>query len=109
MSFAAGSRIGRYEIVAPLGPGARGEVYRAHDTRLQREVALKVLPAETLGDRDGTGAADARSAARLQLNHPHICTIYEVGESGTSRPFVPSVSKDEPEPGPVDETAHRRR
>ena len=88
MSLAAGSHIGPYEIIALLGSGERGEVWRAHDTRLQRDVALKVLPAETLGDE----AARARLVGEARLasrpNHPHICTIYEVGESAPSSPFV---------------------
>src|SRR5512137_1135443 len=81
MSLAAGSRVGPYEVKALLGAGGMGQVWRAHDTRLERDVALKVLPAETLGD--ATARARLIREARLasKLNHPHICTIYEVGEA----------------------------
>jgi TolB-like protein/Tfp pilus assembly protein PilF/predicted Ser/Thr protein kinase len=74
-------RLGAFEIVALLGAGGMGEVYRARDTRLDREVALKVLPAATLGDE--TARARLLREARLasKINHPHVCTIHEVGEA----------------------------
>jgi eukaryotic-like serine/threonine-protein kinase len=75
-----GVRLGPYEIVAPLGAGGMGEVYRARDTRLEREVAIKVLPAATATDAIARARLlrEARMASRL--NHPNICTIHEVGE-----------------------------
>jgi serine/threonine protein kinase len=81
MGLAAGSRLGPYEILAAIGAGGMGEVYKARDTRLERDVALKVLPAATL--TDATARARLVREARLasKLNHPHICTIYEVGET----------------------------
>jgi len=81
MTLAPGTRLGPYEIVVPLGAGGMGEVYKAHDTRLERDVALKVLPAEALGDEMARArlVREARLASRL--NHPHICTIHDVGES----------------------------
>jgi serine/threonine-protein kinase len=77
-------RLGPYEIQSAIGAGGMGEVYRARDTRLERDVALKVLPAATLGD--GTARARLVREARLasRLNHPHICTIYDVGETDAS-------------------------
>jgi serine/threonine protein kinase len=81
MPIAAGSRIGPYEIHSLLGAGGMGQVWRAHDTRLERDIALKVLPADALGD--DTARARLVREARLasKLNHPHICAIYEVGEA----------------------------
>ena len=76
-----GDRLGPYEIVAFIGAGGMGEVWRARDTRLEREVALKVLPAKTVADP--TARARLLREARLasQLNHPNVCTIHEVGET----------------------------
>ena len=81
MTVAPGTRLGPYEITARIGAGGMGEVWRAHDTRLERDVALKVLPAEALSDETARArlVREARLASRL--NHPHICTIHDVGES----------------------------
>ena len=80
MTLEKSSRLGPYEILAPLGAGGMGEVYRARDTRLGREVAIKVLPAELA---DGPGAAASASSRRRasasSLNHPNIVTIYDIG------------------------------
>ncbi len=79
MTLAAGSRLGSYEIVAPIGAGGMGEVYRARDTKLGREIAIKVLPDETASDpgRRQRFEQEARSASAL--NHPNILTIYDIG------------------------------
>jgi TolB-like protein len=81
MPLAPQTRVGPFEVLDLLGAGGMGEVYRARDTRLDRHIALKVLPAATL--TDSTSRARLLREARLasQLNHPHICTIHEVGES----------------------------
>ena len=81
MPLAPGGRLGDHEIIAFIGAGGMGEVWRARDTRLDREVALKVLPPATLADQ--TARARLLREARLasKLNHPHICTIHEVGEA----------------------------
>ncbi len=81
MSLTPGTRLGPYEVLSRLGAGGMGEVFRARDTRLDRDVALKVLPAAALADE--TARVRLLREARLasQLNHPHICTIYDVGES----------------------------
>jgi serine/threonine-protein kinase len=77
----SGTRLGPYEVIAPLGAGGMGEVYRGRDTRLDRSVAIKVLPAHVSADPDRR-ARFAREAKTIAgLNHPHICTLYDVGEA----------------------------
>jgi len=80
VSLTPGTRLGAYEIVAPLGAGGMGEVYRARDTRLSRSVAIKVLPAELASDRDRLGRFLREARAASSLNHPHIVTVHESGE-----------------------------
>ncbi len=82
MPLNAGARLGPYEILSVLGAGGMGEVYRAHDPRLGRDVALKVLPDDVAGDpaRLDRFAREARAIAAL--NHPHIVTIYSTEEAG---------------------------
>jgi len=84
MGLTSGTKLGPYEIVAPLGAGGMGEVYRARDTRLDRIVAIKVLP-EHLADRADLRERFEREAHTIaSLNHPHICSIYDVGhQNGT--------------------------
>src|SRR5207302_4532109 len=84
MTIAAGTKLGRYEIRAKIGEGGMGEVYLAQDTKLDRKIALKVLPADVASNRDRMErfVREAKSAAAL--NHPHIAHIYEIGESGSS-------------------------
>ncbi|HEY6892866.1 MAG TPA: protein kinase [Rhodanobacteraceae bacterium] len=79
MPIAPGTRFGSYEIVAPIGSGGMGEVYRARDTRLNRDVALKVLPEQSCGDREAVARFQREAQAASALNHPHILTIYEFG------------------------------
>src|SRR5205085_8376088 len=81
MTLAAGSRLGPYEIVAPLGAGGMGEVWRARDTRLDRSVAIKVLPAEFSENVQFKTRFEREARTISQLNHPHICTLYDVGEN----------------------------
>ena len=76
----AGSRIGPYEILGPLGAGGMGEVYRARDTRLGREVAIKVLPPEVAADSDRLRRFEKEARAASSLNHPNIVTLYEVDQ-----------------------------
>jgi Tol biopolymer transport system component len=82
MPLSAGTRLGSYEIVAPLGAGGMGEVYRARDTRLGREVAIKVLPADRAGDADRRRRFEQEARSASALNHPNILTIHEVGSEG---------------------------
>jgi Tol biopolymer transport system component/predicted Ser/Thr protein kinase len=82
MMLAPGSRLGAYEVLSALGAGGMGEVYRARDTRLGRDVAIKVLPAERLADEHRRRQFQQEARALSSLNHPHIVTIYEVESAG---------------------------
>ncbi len=81
MSLTAGTRLGPYEILSALGAGGMGEVYRARDTRLGRDVAIKVLPADLVSDPERLARFEREARAVSALNHPHIVTLYEVGTS----------------------------
>jgi Tol biopolymer transport system component len=84
MSLAAGAKLGPYEIVAPVGAGGMGEVYRARDTRLDRTVAIKILPAQFSSDPVRKQRFEREARAVSALNHPHICTLHDVGsQDGT--------------------------
>ena len=95
MSLAAGAKLGPYEIVAPLGAGGMGEVYRARDTRLGRDVAVKVLP-EHLSSNPEIRARFEREAKTVSsLNHPHICTLHDIGREGGSDYLVMELIEGE--------------
>ncbi len=79
MAIAAGSRLGPYEIVSPLGAGGMGEVYRAKDPRLGREVAIKVLPPSFSADADRLRRFEQEARAAGVLNHPNITAVYDIG------------------------------
>ncbi|MBM3811558.1 MAG: serine/threonine protein kinase [Acidimicrobiia bacterium] len=81
MPLPAGTRFGPYEIIAPLGAGGMGEVYRARDTRLKREVALKILPEEVAGDERRRARFEQEARAVAALKHPNIVSLYDVGEN----------------------------
>ena len=84
MKLSAGTRLGHYEILAPIGAGGMGEVYKAKDTRLDRTVAIKVLPSHLADNARLRERFEREARAVSALNHPHICTLYDVGkEDGT--------------------------
>ena len=83
MALASGAQFGVYEIIGPLGSGGMGEVYRARDSRLGRDVAIKILPDKSLDNPEALARFRIEAQAASALNHPHILTIYEVGEVGS--------------------------
>jgi serine/threonine-protein kinase len=80
MALAAGTRLGSYEILTPIGAGGMGEVYKARDTRLERFVAIKVLPEHIAGRADLRQRFEREARAVASLNHPHICVLYDIGD-----------------------------
>ena len=82
MSVASGTRIGVYEIQAAIGAGGMGEVYRARDTRLQRDVALKMLPEAFASDPERLARFEREARTLASLNHPHIASVHGFEESG---------------------------
>ena len=79
MGLASGTKLGPYEIQSPLGAGGMGEVYRAKDTRLERTVAIKILPEHLSDNPEARQRFDREARAISSLNHPNICTLYDVG------------------------------
>src|SRR5437763_5520201 len=79
MELCNGARLGPYEIVAPLGAGGMGEVYRAKDTRLDRAVAIKVLPPHLAGNPELRQRLEREAKTVSSLNHPHICILHDIG------------------------------
>src|SRR6266581_5723768 len=89
MSIAAGTRLGPYEITTPLGAGGMGEVYRARDTRLGRDVAVKVLPSSYSADSDRLHRFEQEACAASALNHPNILIVHDIGTHDGS-PYIVS-------------------
>src|SRR5262249_12220635 len=90
MPVSPGTRLGPYEIVSPIGAGGMGEVYKARDTRLDRSVAVKLLPAEFAHDAHLQLRLEREAKTISQLEHPHICRLYDIGaenEGGKSQPL----------------------
>lgn len=88
MSLSSGTRLGHYEVRTPLGAGGMGEVYRARDTRLGRDVALKILPDAFADDPERLARFEREATTLAALNHPHIAHIHGVEESGSTRALV---------------------
>jgi serine/threonine protein kinase len=87
MTLNRGDRLGPYEILSKLGEGGMGELYRARDPRLGREIAIKILDAESAAKRDRLRSFEEEARAASSLNHPNIVTIYDVGEE-RGRAFI---------------------
>ncbi len=81
MPLTTGTTLGPYEILSPIGAGGMGEVYKARDTRLDRTVAIKVLPPELTRDETAKQRFLQEAQAASALDHPNICTIYEINET----------------------------
>jgi Tol biopolymer transport system component len=88
MTLAAGTRLGPYEILSPLGAGGMGEVYKAKDTRLERTVAVKVLPSRLSASPESRQRFEREAKTISQLSHPHICALYDVGRDGETEYLV---------------------
>src|SRR6187551_1767419 len=88
MSLVSGTKLGPYEVIAPLGAGGMGEVYRARDTRLDRDVAFKTLPDLVAHDPERLTRFEREAKTLASLNHPHIAQIYGVEDSGAMRALI---------------------
>ena len=108
MPLSAGRRLGPYEILAPIGAGGMGEVYRASDTQLKRDVALKILPAAFARDPDRMARFQREAEVLASLNHPNIAVIYGLAEADGVRALVMElVEGDSPRgPMPLDDAWH---
>src|SRR5882762_10402769 len=95
MAIPTGTRLGPYEILAPLGAGGMGEVYRARDTRLGREVAVKVLPQAFASDPDRLRRFEQEARAAGRLDHPNILVIHDVGTHAGSPYLVTELLEGE--------------
>src|SRR6185369_959348 len=95
MTLPSGSRLGPYEIVSLLGVGGMGEVYRARDTRLERTVAVKVLPQHLSASADLRERFEREAKAISKINHPHICTLYDVNREGETEYLVMELLEGE--------------
>src|SRR3954454_25311649 len=106
MPFSPGTRFGRYEITTMLGAGGMGEVYRARDSRLDRDVAVKVLATHITGSQDAKSRLEREARALSALQHPHICSLYDIGHQDGVDYLVMEYLQGEPlskriERGPV--------
>src|SRR5215468_6417248 len=95
MGLSSGTKLGPYEVVAPLGAGGMGEVYRARDTRLERSVAVKILPAHLAEKPDAADRFEREARTISSLNHPNICQLHDVGEQNGVRYLVMELLEGE--------------
>src|SRR5262245_65751614 len=114
MTLSTGSRLGPYGIASPLGAGGMGEVYRARDTRLDRTVAIKVLPEHLSASPESRQRFEREARTISQLSHPHICALYDFGRDGGREYLVMEYLEgqtlaDRPATGPVPRDQKLRR
>src|SRR4051794_29667552 len=95
MPLAPGTRFGPYEVTAALGAGGMGEVYRARDTSLDRDVAIKVLPEAFAVDPERVARFQREAKTLASLNHPHIAAIYSIEQRGSTRALVMELVEGE--------------
>src|SRR5881409_1049934 len=104
MALSAGTRLGPYEVVDLIGAGGMGEVYKASDTRLNRTVAIKVLPPHWADDPEMKQRFESEARTIASLTHANICTLHDIGRESPSTPSTPSASSgqagSEPAPSP---------
>ncbi len=93
MSLASGSKLSPYQVLTPLGAGGMGEVYRARDNRLGRDVALKFLPEAFAADTERMARFEREAQVLASLNHPHIAAIYGLEESNGARALVMELGR----------------
>ncbi len=93
MPIASGTKLGPYEIQSELGAGGMGEVYRARDTRLDRQVAIKVLAAHLSSSPELKQRMEREARAISSLNHPHICQLYDIGSQDGTDYLVMEVAR----------------
>src|SRR6187200_2874022 len=95
MPLSPGTRLGPYAILTPIGAGGMGEVYKARDTRLERTVAVKVLPSHLSSSPDVRQRFEREAKTISQLSHPHICALYDVGREGETEYLVMELLEGE--------------
>jgi serine/threonine protein kinase len=101
MPLSAGEKLGSYEILAPIGAGGMGEVYKARDTKLDRNVAIKVLPSVLARDPERLARFEREAKVLASLNHPNIAQIYGIEESSTGRALVMELVPGQTLQGPL--------
>src|SRR6202171_1487522 len=101
MLISPGEKLGPYEILAPIGAGGMGEVYKARDTKLGREVAIKVLPSALARDPERLARFEREAKVLASLNHPNIAQIYGIEESSTGRALVMELVPGQTLKGPL--------
>src|SRR5450755_3695389 len=98
MPISVGDQLGPYKIIAPIGAGGMGEVYRAHDTKLKRDVAVKVLPDAFACDPERMARFQREAEVLASLNHPNLAAIYGIEDRALVMEFVPGESLKGPLP-----------